>query len=48
MTFAIVYTVKGLDHGPIVLSGLTAQGLADALAYSGRFGEIVDVSITTY
>lgn len=48
MTFAICYTVKGIDHGPVVLSGLDAQGLADTIAYAARFGQVVDVSITTY
>lgn len=48
MTFAISYKVKGIDHGAVVLSGLDAQGLADVIAYAARFGEVTDVSISTY
>ena len=46
MTFAICYTVKG--YSPVVLSGLDAQGLADVVVYASQFGEVGDVSISTY
>jgi len=46
MTYAIAYTVKG--YSPAVLSGLDAQGIVDAIIYASQFGEVEDVSISTY
>ena len=43
--YAIAYTCCGQTY---VLSGLTAQGLADSVAYSAAFGPVTDVSISHY
>lgn len=45
MTYAIAYTVNSES---IVLSGLDAQGLVDAVLYSSQFGVVTDVSISSY
>jgi hypothetical protein len=46
MTYSLCYTVKGYD--PVVLSGLDAQGVADSIVYASKYGDVNDVSITTY
>lgn len=44
-TFAVAYRV---GDERVVLSGLDSQGLADVLVYSSRFGEVCDVSVSSY
>jgi len=46
MTYSLCYTVKGYD--PVVLSGLDAQGVADSIVYASKYGDVNDVSISTY
>ena len=51
MTFAIAYTVTGYAGANVenvVLSGLDAEGLVEAVIYSAQFGTVTNVSISTY